>query len=97
MISKELFDRCVAFIGLQLPNGAFDLFDRYAKLLTKYNEKVNLTAVTDPDGIVIKHFADSLCLLVQVELPRNAAGKKLHVQLREQAARDLAEGRLLRP
>ncbi len=31
------------------------------------------------------------------ELPRNAAGKKLHVQLREQAARDLAEGRLLRP
>ena len=73
MISKELFDRCVAFIGLQLPNGAFDLFDRYAKLLTKYNEKVNLTAVTDPDGIVIKHFADSLCLLVQVELPRNAA------------------------
>ena len=30
-------------------------------------------------------------------LPRNAAGKKLHVQLREQAARDLEEGRLLRP
>ena len=31
------------------------------------------------------------------ELPRNATGKKLHVRLREQAARDLAEGRLARP
>ncbi len=31
------------------------------------------------------------------ELPRNAAGKKLHVLLREQAERDLREGRLLRP
>ena len=31
------------------------------------------------------------------QLPRNATGKKLHVQLREQAARDLAEGRLERP
>ena len=31
------------------------------------------------------------------ELPRSATGKKLHLRLREQAARDLAEGRLRRP
>lgn len=31
------------------------------------------------------------------ELPRNAMGKKLHVRLREQAERDLREGKLLRP
>ncbi len=31
------------------------------------------------------------------ELPRNATGKKLHVRLKEQALRDLEEGRLLRP
>ena len=32
----------------------------YAKLLVEWNEKMNLTAITDPTGIVVKHFADSL-------------------------------------
>ncbi len=63
MISKELFERCIADIGIDLPENAFDLFDRYAKELILYNEKVNLTAITDPDDIVVKHFADSLFLL----------------------------------
>lgn len=72
MISKELFERCIAEIGIDLPENAFDLFDRYAKELILYNEKVNLTAITDPDEIVIKHFADSLCLLKYVT-PANGA------------------------
>ncbi|MEG2770203.1 MAG: 16S rRNA (guanine(527)-N(7))-methyltransferase RsmG [Oscillospiraceae bacterium] len=32
----------------------------YAKILVEYNQKVNLTAITDPEGIVQKHFLDSL-------------------------------------
>lgn len=32
----------------------------YAKLLVEYNEKVNLTAITDPEGIEDRHFIDSL-------------------------------------
>lgn len=35
-------------------------FDRYAGMLTERNEKVNLTAITDPEEIRVKHFADSL-------------------------------------
>ena len=35
----------------------------YADFLTLYNQKVNLTAITDPEGILIKHFEDSLRLL----------------------------------
>lgn len=74
MISKELFDSSLQGTGLQLPEPAFDLFDTYAESLTAYNEKVNLTAITAPDEIVVKHFVDSLSLLRFVSLP---AGAKL--------------------
>lgn len=34
--------------------------DRYAELLVEWNQKMNLTAITDPEGILIKHFVDSI-------------------------------------
>ena len=39
------------------------LFAHYANLLLEWNNKINLTAITDPEQIVIKHFFDSLSLL----------------------------------
>ena len=42
-----------------------DLLDRYAELLVSYNEKVNLTAITSPEGIEDRHFADSLLFAAQ--------------------------------
>ena len=36
-----------------------DWLDLYARLLVEWNEKINLTAITDPAGIVLKHFMDS--------------------------------------
>lgn len=35
-------------------------FETYYQLLTEWNEKINLTAITDPEGVAVKHFADSL-------------------------------------
>ena len=35
-------------------------FERYKNLLTEYNGKYNLTAITDGEEIVYKHFIDSL-------------------------------------
>ncbi len=32
----------------------------YAKLLVEWNEKINLTAITDDEGIAAKHFLDSM-------------------------------------
>ena len=73
MISQALFESCTADIGVALPKNAFAQFDRYAALLKEYNEKVNLTAITDANGITVKHFADSLYLLKFVAVPQNAA------------------------
>jgi 16S rRNA (guanine527-N7)-methyltransferase len=35
-------------------------FESYADLLTEWNEKMNLTAITEPKEIAVKHFLDSL-------------------------------------
>lgn len=39
-----------------------DQLAQYAQLLVEYNQKVNLTAITDPEGIEDRHFIDSLLL-----------------------------------
>ena len=38
-------------------------FEKYMNLLLEWNEKINLTAITDPAEIETKHFADSLTCL----------------------------------
>lgn len=68
MISKELLLSSCEAMGIAISTDAADRFDKYAELLVDYNNKVNLTAITTPDGIVIKHFTDSLCLAKFVEL-----------------------------
>ncbi|MBR0509782.1 MAG: 16S rRNA (guanine(527)-N(7))-methyltransferase RsmG [Clostridia bacterium] len=73
-IDKDIFEKALSPVGVRLPDGAFERFDLYAGLLIAYNEKVNLTAITDPADIVYKHFADSLYLLKYARLP---AGAKL--------------------
>lgn len=67
LISKELLCRSVEPFGLQLSDEAVERFDRYAELLVEWNGRFNLTAITDPDGIVVRHFADSLAFLAVVK------------------------------
>ncbi|MBO5409276.1 MAG: 16S rRNA (guanine(527)-N(7))-methyltransferase RsmG [Clostridia bacterium] len=40
-----------------------DRFQRFSDLLREWNEKINLTAITEPDEIELKHFIDSLTIL----------------------------------
>lgn len=49
--------------GLALTAVQLEKLDSYARLLVEWNEKMNLTAITDPNGIAVKHFLDSLLLL----------------------------------
>ena len=73
MIDKQLLlDSCHDF-EINLPESAPDKLDTYAQLLVEWNEKMNLTAITEPREIVLKHFLDSLLLLKAVELPEGAS------------------------
>ena len=49
--------------GLQLTQQQLETLDLYARLLVEWNEKMNLTAITEPGEIAVKHFLDSLLLL----------------------------------
>lgn len=60
-------------LGLSLPDDAFPKLARLASELVDWNSRTNLTAITDPQGIAIRHFADSLSGLLV--LPPGADGK----------------------
>ncbi len=47
------------------------LLDIYMKLLLEWNEKMNLTAITQKDDIIVKHFIDSLSILKYIENNQN--------------------------
>ncbi len=71
-ISKDLLRKKALSYGVELDEKALERFDIYASLLVEWNEKINLTAITDPEGIVMKHFVDSLTVFHAVEIPQGA-------------------------
>jgi len=56
----NLLANTAAAWGLTLSPAQLDQFDTYATELRRWNERVNLTAITDETGIVTRHFLDSL-------------------------------------
>lgn len=65
---KKLCD-AIQNLNLEINNEQSEKFLRYMDLLLEWNEKINLTAITDKNEIIIKHFADSLSILsiMQIE------------------------------
>lgn len=60
-------------IGVELTEPKLSQFSAYATLLKEWNEKMNLTAITDDEGIIVKHFIDSLYLLKLTEIQQNSS------------------------
>lgn len=58
--------------GLELSQEQYGKFCIYADFLVEYNKMVNLTAITDSEGILVKHFLDSVLLLKYAEIPQGA-------------------------
>lgn len=46
--------------GITLSPTQLDQFSTYFRLLVEWNEKMNLTAITDEEGVYLKHFYDSI-------------------------------------
>lgn len=66
--SKALaaLERGLAGFDFTLPEGSAAALLGYMELLLKWNERVNLTAITDPLEVVDKHLLDSLAVLPEV-------------------------------
>ncbi|MCF0111380.1 MAG: 16S rRNA (guanine(527)-N(7))-methyltransferase RsmG [Erysipelotrichaceae bacterium] len=61
MTQKEFLQQCENE-GIHLTEYQQKQFEDYAKLLVEWNEKMNLTAITEPGEIYEKHFFDCLLL-----------------------------------
>lgn len=72
MISEERFSTLMGEIGLPEAAQEYARFALYCAELQEWNRKINLTAITDDEGIAVKHFADSLLPLTMTELPQAA-------------------------
>lgn len=60
IIEKEEYDRVFGSANLTVTDEEYEKLSAYSKLLCEWNEKVNLTAITEPTEIVVKHFFDSI-------------------------------------
>lgn len=54
--------------GLTLTPEQLTQFETYARELAVWNERMNLTAITEPDAVNVKHFLDSLSVDMAVDL-----------------------------
>ena len=58
ILKKWCSDNCIDISPEQIAG-----FEKYAALLKEWNNKMNLTAITDDEGIAVKHFIDSITIL----------------------------------
>ena len=73
MLNRALLEETVRPFGVEIDDGAFHRLDTYAELLVETNKQFNLTAITEPDEVTVKHFADCLALFGVVQFPENAS------------------------
>ena len=68
---ENLFEEAKS-IGITLDEKALDRFHTYYEMLIDYNTRMNLTAITEEQEVIVKHFCDSLFLLTKCDIADNA-------------------------
>ena len=57
-------------LDIEITDKQLNQLERYYELLVEYNEKVNLTAITNKEDVYLKHFYDSLTIVKVVDLKK---------------------------
>ncbi|MBQ4151411.1 MAG: 16S rRNA (guanine(527)-N(7))-methyltransferase RsmG [Schwartzia sp.] len=60
MSFAEILKNAAEEYGISLSETQLQQFDRYQELLVEWNQKMNLTALTEPKDVAIKHMIDSV-------------------------------------
>src|SRR5439155_16887042 len=63
-LSLTILARRAARLGAPLDAEQLAAFELYREELLRWNRRVNLTSVTDPAAVEVRHFVDSLSCLV---------------------------------
>ena len=62
-VMKQYLSECISKIGLTITDYQLEQFDIFYHFLIEKNKVMNLTAITDMEEVVKKHFVDSIALL----------------------------------
>ena len=68
---EEIVKNGACELGLDVTDEKLQKLSDYARLLVEWNEKINLTAITDDEGIAIKHFLDSATAILTGRVGEN--------------------------
>ena len=60
-------------INVKIDKTAIDRLEKYMSLVIEWNERINLTSITDREEFIIKHFCDSISLLGYLDFPQRAS------------------------
>ena len=63
MEMNSLLESASKCMGIDLNQDMVEDFSKYKAMLKEWNEKINITSITEDDEIDLKHFADSLSIL----------------------------------
>lgn len=77
--SLTTFRNRMSALKISLSEEQYQKFIRYYELLTEWNKLMNLTAITDYEEVVLKHFTDSLSLVKAFSDSAFLSDKKLSV------------------
>ena len=58
-------------LSIKLSDSQIEKFYEYMLLLLEWNEKINLTAITEQNDIILKHYIDSMTVLKYIENEKN--------------------------
>ena len=70
-MNKEEFVQELKKMNIMLSSEQLDQLNMYYHLLIEWNEKINLTRITEEKDVYLKHFYDSLTLIKVIDLNQN--------------------------
>ena len=71
MYHTDLFVKDLEQLNISLTDNQIQQFLTYYEMLVEWNEFMNLTAITEYEEVLKKHFVDSLTLIKAVDLTKN--------------------------
>lgn len=64
---KKVFKKYSKKLDMEINDNQIDKFYKYMEILLEWNQKINLTAITDYEEIILKHFIDSLTIAKYID------------------------------
>lgn len=70
-MTKEEFIKELEKLSINITIDQLNKLDMYYKLLIEWNNKINLTRITEKKDVYLKHFYDSITLIKAIDLNKN--------------------------